>query len=226
MRLISLSASEKDPGLVFTKPGRIFLHWLSGLYVSDVRLFHFFMTVIWSSMKQRKVYNACKRRWSVIRKETTHQILKTEDHETTGPIWTLKPNCMSLFLTGYTRDKPDCDELCWYRHNYCFFCAWRGGRWVLLNCNPHLVMYLLDFCLIACLTCIKCFIVCFIFRINCAHFLPVHLEINATGFNYQNEDEKVTLCFPSTLQNGKELILWPGRSLLLSCQQSLCNELL
>uniref|UniRef100_A0A672PMV9 Puromycin-sensitive aminopeptidase n=1 Tax=Sinocyclocheilus grahami TaxID=75366 RepID=A0A672PMV9_SINGR len=27
-------------------------------------------------------------------------------------------------------------------------------------------------------------------------------EINATGFNYQNEDEKVTLCFPSTLQKG------------------------
>ncbi|KAK5617578.1 hypothetical protein CRENBAI_003359 [Crenichthys baileyi] len=27
-------------------------------------------------------------------------------------------------------------------------------------------------------------------------------EINATGFNYQNEDEKVTLSFPSTLQKG------------------------
>uniref|UniRef100_A0A672SL31 Aminopeptidase n=1 Tax=Sinocyclocheilus grahami TaxID=75366 RepID=A0A672SL31_SINGR len=27
-------------------------------------------------------------------------------------------------------------------------------------------------------------------------------EINATGFNYQNEDEKVTLCFPSILQKG------------------------
>uniref|UniRef100_A0A9J8AWF0 Aminopeptidase n=1 Tax=Cyprinus carpio carpio TaxID=630221 RepID=A0A9J8AWF0_CYPCA len=47
---------------------------------------------------------------------------------------------------------------------------------------------------------------CFIFRINCAHFLPVHLEINATGFNYQNEDEKVTLCFPSTLQKGSGLL--------------------
>lgn len=31
-------------------------------------------------------------------------------------------------------------------------------------------------------------------------------EINATGFNYQNEDEKVTLSFPSTLQNGKWLL--------------------
>lgn len=29
------------------------------------------------------------------------------------------------------------------------------------------------------------------------------LEINATGFNYQNEDEKVTLSFPSVLQKGK-----------------------
>ena len=29
------------------------------------------------------------------------------------------------------------------------------------------------------------------------------LEINATGFNYQNEDEKVTLSFPSALQKGK-----------------------
>lgn len=66
-------------------------------------------------------------------------------------------------------------------------------------------MYLLDFCLIAGSTCIKCFIVCFIFRINCAHFLSVHLEINATGFNYQNEDEKVTLCFPSTLQKGTQV---------------------
>lgn len=28
-------------------------------------------------------------------------------------------------------------------------------------------------------------------------------EIHATGFNYQNEDEKVTLSFPSTLQTGK-----------------------
>lgn len=28
-------------------------------------------------------------------------------------------------------------------------------------------------------------------------------EINATGFNYQNEDEKVTLSFPSTLQKGQ-----------------------
>lgn len=28
-------------------------------------------------------------------------------------------------------------------------------------------------------------------------------EINATGFNYQNEDEKVTLSFPSTLQKGE-----------------------
>lgn len=28
--------------------------------------------------------------------------------------------------------------------------------------------------------------------------------INATGFNYQNEDEKVTLCFPKSLQNGKK----------------------
>uniref|UniRef100_A0A2K5DK47 Aminopeptidase puromycin sensitive n=1 Tax=Aotus nancymaae TaxID=37293 RepID=A0A2K5DK47_AOTNA len=27
-------------------------------------------------------------------------------------------------------------------------------------------------------------------------------EIHATGFNYQNEDEKVTLSFPSTLQTG------------------------
>lgn len=30
------------------------------------------------------------------------------------------------------------------------------------------------------------------------------LEINATGFNYQNEDEKVTLSFPSTLQKGTQ----------------------
>lgn len=29
------------------------------------------------------------------------------------------------------------------------------------------------------------------------------LEINATGFNYQNEDEKVTLSFPSALHKGK-----------------------
>lgn len=29
------------------------------------------------------------------------------------------------------------------------------------------------------------------------------LEISATGFNYQNEDEKVTLSFPSVLQKGK-----------------------
>lgn len=28
-------------------------------------------------------------------------------------------------------------------------------------------------------------------------------EVHATGFNYQNEDEKVTLSFPSTLQKGK-----------------------
>ena len=28
-------------------------------------------------------------------------------------------------------------------------------------------------------------------------------EIHATGFNYQNEDEKVTLSFPSTLQPGR-----------------------
>lgn len=40
---------------------------------------------------------------------------------------------------------------------------------------------------------------------NCGNpllFFPF-LEINATGFNYQNEDEKVTLSFPSTLQKGK-----------------------
>uniref|UniRef100_A0A8C7WYQ2 Uncharacterized protein n=1 Tax=Oryzias sinensis TaxID=183150 RepID=A0A8C7WYQ2_9TELE len=28
-------------------------------------------------------------------------------------------------------------------------------------------------------------------------------ELNATGFNYQNEDEKVTLSFPSALQKGR-----------------------
>lgn len=28
-------------------------------------------------------------------------------------------------------------------------------------------------------------------------------EVHATGLNYQNEDEKVTLSFPSTLQKGK-----------------------
>ena len=33
-------------------------------------------------------------------------------------------------------------------------------------------------------------------------FLPLFVEINATGFNYQNEDEKVTLSFPSALQKG------------------------
>lgn len=32
-------------------------------------------------------------------------------------------------------------------------------------------------------------------------------EINATGFNYQNEDEKVTLSFPSTLQKGQAALL-------------------
>lgn len=35
---------------------------------------------------------------------------------------------------------------------------------------------------------------------NVFYFSP---EINATGFNYQNEDEKVTLSFPSTLQKGQ-----------------------
>lgn len=34
-------------------------------------------------------------------------------------------------------------------------------------------------------------------------FFSFSLEINATGFNYQNEDEKVTLSFPSALQKGK-----------------------
>uniref|UniRef100_A0A8C8GK59 Aminopeptidase n=1 Tax=Oncorhynchus tshawytscha TaxID=74940 RepID=A0A8C8GK59_ONCTS len=33
-------------------------------------------------------------------------------------------------------------------------------------------------------------------------FFSYSLEINATGFNYQNEDEKVTLSFPSALQKG------------------------
>lgn len=33
------------------------------------------------------------------------------------------------------------------------------------------------------------------------------LEINATGFNYQNEDEKVTLSFPSALQKGKKVVV-------------------
>lgn len=36
----------------------------------------------------------------------------------------------------------------------------------------------------------------------CFSLLP-SLEINATGFNYQNEDEKVTLSFPSALQKGE-----------------------
>uniref|UniRef100_A0A8C4Z6H6 Aminopeptidase n=1 Tax=Gadus morhua TaxID=8049 RepID=A0A8C4Z6H6_GADMO len=31
-------------------------------------------------------------------------------------------------------------------------------------------------------------------------------EVNATGFNYQNEDEKVTLSFPSTLQKGSAIL--------------------
>ncbi|GCB76917.1 hypothetical protein scyTo_0017518, partial [Scyliorhinus torazame] len=31
-------------------------------------------------------------------------------------------------------------------------------------------------------------------------------EINATGFNYQNEDEKVTLSFPSALQKGHGML--------------------
>lgn len=35
------------------------------------------------------------------------------------------------------------------------------------------------------------------------HLFVLFVEINATGFNYQNEDEKVTLSFPSTLQKGK-----------------------
>ena len=39
--------------------------------------------------------------------------------------------------------------------------------------------------------------------ILCCFFPLFFLEINATGFNYQNEDEKVTLSFPSTLQKGK-----------------------
>lgn len=47
------------------------------------------------------------------------------------------------------------------------------------------------------------------------------IEINATGFNYQNEDEKVTLSFPSALQKGKNglhlalLVVVPASSLLL-----------
>lgn len=38
--------------------------------------------------------------------------------------------------------------------------------------------------------------------VKSSHLLP-ESEINATGFNYQNEDEKVTLSFPSTLQKGE-----------------------
>ncbi len=95
-----------------------------------------------------------------------------------------------------------------------------GGEGECETANPHLLDVFAGLLLDCWFD--KCFIVCFIFGINCAHF-PVHLEINATGFNYQNEDEKVTLCFPSTLQKGKALLMWPGRSLLLSCQQSLCN---
>lgn len=38
------------------------------------------------------------------------------------------------------------------------------------------------------------------------------VEINATGFNYQNEDEKVTLSFPSALQKGET---FPVSKLLL-----------
>lgn len=39
---------------------------------------------------------------------------------------------------------------------------------------------------------------------NIFYFSP---EINATGFNYQNEDEKVTLSFPSTLQKGQAALV-------------------
>lgn len=39
-----------------------------------------------------------------------------------------------------------------------------------------------------------------LYKDNVFYFGP---EINATGFNYQNEDEKVTLSFPSTLQKGQ-----------------------
>uniref|UniRef100_H2QDA2 Aminopeptidase n=1 Tax=Pan troglodytes TaxID=9598 RepID=H2QDA2_PANTR len=38
---------------------------------------------------------------------------------------------------------------------------------------------------------------------NCEVIFFLIPEIHATGFNYQNEDEKVTLSFPSTLQTGK-----------------------
>lgn len=40
---------------------------------------------------------------------------------------------------------------------------------------------------------------------NKAFYFPP--EINATGFNYQNEDEKVTLSFPSSLQKGQAALL-------------------
>lgn len=40
-------------------------------------------------------------------------------------------------------------------------------------------------------------------------FFPIP-EVHATGFNYQNEDEKVTLSFPSTLQKGKSHSLLPA----------------
>lgn len=39
--------------------------------------------------------------------------------------------------------------------------------------------------------------------LNKDHVFYFPPEINATGFNYQNEDEKVTLSFPSTLQKGQ-----------------------
>lgn len=51
-----------------------------------------------------------------------------------------------------------------------------------------------------------CFSKCLMFEsalmLTFKHF-SLFSEIHATGFNYQNEDEKVTLSFPSTLQKGK-----------------------
>lgn len=53
-------------------------------------------------------------------------------------------------------------------------------------------------------------------------FLSVRLdvEINATGFNYQNEDEKVTLSFPSALQKGKDGLCLSWFWVLIGCRRT------